>query len=190
MTPRKHRTANARSISSSLLDEPIEAHDPATIHAAALTIAESTPGTPRRRGCCWRCAGEDAVNPNLIPSDRTKRLASCSSPRHQGRTGVDAVPKPPDHIEDERPTHSMALVLERTSWRPPGRPVITKTTYTPDERRRPTRPTCDRVRTPGRGRRGAGLPATLRAQTTEEGELVPWFRTTLAFTASPRRSSN
>lgn len=43
MTPRKHRTANAKSISSYVddyLDEPIEPHDPATIHAAALTIAE------------------------------------------------------------------------------------------------------------------------------------------------------
>jgi len=40
MTPRKHRTANAKSISSSLLNGLIEPHDPATIHAAALTIAE------------------------------------------------------------------------------------------------------------------------------------------------------
>lgn len=40
---KKHRTANARSISSYVddyLNGLIEPHDPATIHAAALTIAE------------------------------------------------------------------------------------------------------------------------------------------------------
>ena len=92
--------------------------------------------------------GRDIVNPNLIPSDRTKRLAELLIAEAKDETGVDAVLNHLDHIEEEQTHALLALVLERTSWRPPGRPVITKTDFTPDERRAAHAAYVRGVRTP------------------------------------------
>lgn len=74
------------------------------------------------------------MNPNLIPSDRTKRLAELLIAEAKDETGVDAVLNHLDHIEDEQTHALLALVLERTSWRPPGRPKIDNR-FSPAERR-------------------------------------------------------
>lgn len=79
---KKHRTANARSISSSLLDEPIEAHDPATIHAAALTIAEHARDAEDMRVLLAMCG--IVHSPRGVRTGRSSPVAAALPPCKAG----------------------------------------------------------------------------------------------------------
>ena len=74
------------------------------------------------------------MNPNLVPTTRTRRLADALIKEAAADTGTDAVLNHLDHLDGDQVYAVLGAVLDRHCHRP-GRPPIARTEFTPDQRR-------------------------------------------------------